>query len=45
MDWYSRLFVLEADVEGEDEGIFDAFGHVRVAGTVVEDEAADELGL
>lgn len=38
----ARLFVFERDVEGEDVAVFEAFRHVGVARTVVEDEALDE---
>jgi hypothetical protein len=39
------LFVFERDVKGEDVGVLEAFGHVRVPGTVIEDETTDETGV
>lgn len=41
----ARLLVLERDVEGEDEAVLEALGHVGVASSVVEHEALDEAGV
>lgn len=40
-----RLFVLQRNIASEDEGIGQAFLHVRVASTVVENEALHQFGV
>lgn len=38
----ARLLVLERDVEGEDEAVLEALGHIRMAGSVVQHQSLDE---
>jgi hypothetical protein len=39
---HARLFVFEADVQGEDVSIFDPLGHVGMPRAVIEDKTADK---
>lgn len=38
-----RLLVFQADIQGQDEAIFESFGHVRVTRAVVKYKAANKL--
>lgn len=42
---YARLLVLQTNVKGQDVSVLDAFGHVRMSCTMIEDKTANELGL
>ena len=40
-----RLLILQADVQGQDEGVLYTFRHVRVSCAMIEHESAHELRL
>ena len=41
----SRFFVFQTDIQGEDESVLDALGHVWVSRAVIKYKPSDELGF